>query len=89
MDKDRPGGRDRAYARELAEQYITDHPDEFTELQAKPFEEVVTAVEVFREAEFDNDWCRCEAWLLHLFPEPQVIGGELIIGNPTTEGSAQ
>ena len=89
MDKDRPGGRDRAGARDLAEAYIAAHPDEFTELAAKPFEEVVEAVDVFRAAEFETEHWRCEAWLLHLFPEPQVIGGELQIGgSPIPEGGA-
>lgn len=80
MDKDRPGGRDRAGARDLAVAYIAANPDEFADLGAKTFEEVVTAVDVFRNAGFDTEWWLCEAWLLNMFPEPQVIGGEIQIG---------
>lgn len=79
MDPGAPGGRDRAGARSMSVDYIAAHPDEFTDLDAKTFEEVA-AVDVFRAAGFDAERWRCEAWLLKLFPEPQVIGGELQIG---------
>ncbi|OCB09217.1 hypothetical protein A5717_25930 [Mycolicibacterium porcinum] len=85
MDMDRPGGRDREGARNLAVAYIDAHPDEFTELEAKPFEEVVEAVDVFRAVGWETEQWRCEAWLLKLFPAPQVIGGELIISAPTQQ----
>ena len=78
--------RDRAAARDLAEAYIATNPDEFAELSAKSFEEVVEAVDVFRDAGFETERWRCEAYLLHLFPEPQTIGGELTVGNPIPGG---
>ena len=77
-----PATRDRETARNLSLAYIDAHPDEFTELADKTFEEVVRDVEVFRETGYDTFWWRAEAWLLKLFPSPQTIGGELQIGVP-------
>lgn len=86
-------GRDREQARTLAVAYIDAHPDEFTDLEDMDgWEDVVVAAQTFREAGFETYWWRCEAWLLKVFPAPQVIGGELNIGGgpaqPPTEGGA-
>lgn len=67
-------GRDDAKARELADKYVSKHPEHFASLQEMSVQELVKAVDVFREAGmFDEQW-RVEVWLLHHF-NPQDIGG--------------
>lgn len=75
MDKDREGGRDQELARTLADSYVAANPDEFTDLTDKTLSACVEAVDVFRNAGYDEMQCRVETWLLHKF-EPQHIGGE-------------
>lgn len=73
-DKDVGEGRDEAQARALADEYVSNHPEYFTELSSKSVHELVRAVEVFREAGMEDEQWRVEAWLLHNY-EPQQIGG--------------
>lgn len=73
-DKTTGGGRDEDEARALADAYVAEHPDEFTELATMTLEQCVESVEVFRAAGFADSQWRVEAWLLHHF-EPQNIGG--------------
>ncbi|SPX87715.1 hypothetical protein [Mycobacteroides abscessus] len=75
MDKDREGGRDQELARTLADSYVAANPDEFTDLTDKTLSACVEAVDVFRNAGYDEMQWRVETWLLHNF-EPQHIGGE-------------
>ncbi|WP_166905907.1 hypothetical protein [Mycobacterium sp. DL440] len=86
MDKDRPGGRDREVARNLAEAYIAANPDEFVMLQTMTVETLVGTVEVFRANGDEQSQWLAEAWLLHLFPTPQQVGGNLQPGSPMTNG---
>lgn len=75
MDKDREGGRDEDLARSLADAYIAANSAEFVDLAGKTLQECVEAVDVFRNAGWEEmQWC-VEAWLLHKFL-PQHIGGE-------------
>jgi hypothetical protein len=60
--------------RALADAYVSDHPDEFKELSAMSVEQLVQAVDVFRQAGLKESLLRVEAWLWHHF-EPQNIGG--------------
>jgi hypothetical protein len=60
----------------LADKYVADHPEEFTEYENKTLEELVGAVSVLRAAGMDEAVQRIEVWLRHHF-EPQNIGGEV------------
>lgn len=73
-DRETGGGRDEDVARQRADDYVADNPDEFKELAKLDIEQLVNAVDVFRAAGLENDQWRVEAWLLHHF-EPQSIGG--------------
>ncbi|AYN57977.1 hypothetical protein HWB90_gp027 [Mycobacterium phage Fowlmouth] len=75
MDPARPGGRDVVLARSLADQYVSNHPEEFEGLTDKTLKECVEAVDVFRNAGWDEMRARADLWILHKF-EFQVIGGE-------------
>lgn len=58
----------------LADQYVADHPDEFSGYEERPIEDLVASLDVFRAAnDQDNQW-RVQAWLFHRF-QPQNIGG--------------
>lgn len=72
--KDTGDGRDETRTRELADAYVEQHPDEFTNLRDMSLEDLVKAVDVFRAAGMDTDVWRIEAFLLHAY-EPQNIGG--------------
>lgn len=69
-------------ARELATDYVTAHPDEFTEHQTntdnaetdhQAHQQAVKAVSAFRNAGMLDSQYRAEAWLLHTW-EPLQIG---------------
>lgn len=60
--------------RELADAYVSEHPDEFKELSTLDIEQLVQAVDVFRQAGLKESLLRVETWLWHHF-EPQNIGG--------------
>lgn len=86
MDKQTGDGRDRDVARDLAEAYIAAHPDDFAKLATKTVEELAASVDVFRAAGWDEEQQLVETWLLHLFPQPQQVGGILTPGSPITHG---
>lgn len=73
-DKESGEGRDEGQARKLADDYVKKNSSEFDGLRELSLEQLVKAVEVFREAGLVDDQWRVEAWLLHRF-EPQTIGG--------------
>jgi len=66
--------RDEAKARQLADDYVEAHPDEFVNLKDRSLEDCVKMVDVFRAAGLEEERLKVEAWLLHRF-EPQNIGG--------------
>lgn len=61
-------------ARALADEYVAANESEFTELATRTIEQLVKAVDVFREAELVDSQHKVEVWLLHHY-EPQNIGG--------------
>lgn len=71
-------GRDEEGTRALADAYVAEHPDEFSELSGLTIEQLVTAVDVFRAAGLEESRKRVDVWLWHHF-EPQVIGGPAAI----------
>lgn len=73
-DKTIDGGRDDAAARALADQFVAANPAMFTGMAAMTVAELVSSVDVFREAGMLEEQWRVEAWLLHHY-EPQNIGG--------------
>ena len=73
-DHDTGKGRDTAKAVALADTYVAEHPDEFTQLAALTLDDCVTALEVFRAAGFTDDEWRIQTWIFHKF-EFQTIGG--------------
>jgi hypothetical protein len=75
-DKDLDGGRDEVRARELADAFVANNPDLYVGFENFAIEDLVTAVDRYREAGpvGENDQWKIEAWLLHHF-EPQKIGG--------------
>lgn len=75
MDNEREGGRDQQLARTLADAYVAANPDDFADLDGKTITECVEAVDVFRNAGYEEMLWRVETWLLHKFL-PQHIGGE-------------
>ncbi|QNJ59242.1 hypothetical protein SEA_MRMIYAGI_27 [Mycobacterium phage MrMiyagi] len=75
MNPNREGGRDTTLARSLADAYVSAHPEEFADLEAKTLKECVEAVDVFRNTGWDEARARTELWILHKF-EFQTIGGE-------------
>jgi hypothetical protein len=77
-DKEDGEGRDEALTRSLADAYVAEHPEEFTELSTLSLEQLVHAVDVFREAGLTESVQRIDTWLWHHF-EPQVIGGPAAI----------
>lgn len=72
--KDSGEGRDEEKARKLADAYVKANPDQFETLEDLSVDQLVKAVDVFREAGMEDDQWRVEAWLLHRY-EPQTIGG--------------
>lgn len=74
MDKKTGDGRDADKARELADQYVADHPDQFEQMADLTLKQCVQAVATFRNANMVDDQWRAEAWILHRF-EKQHIGG--------------
>lgn len=75
VDAEVGDGSDFDGARRLSDQYVAEHPDEFTsEITEKTLPELVQAVDVLRSAGLEESQWRVEAWLLHHF-EPQNIGG--------------
>lgn len=78
-----PGSLDFDHARELADGYVTTHPDEFTEhvgkVQAAPDEDaaqkaIIKMVEVFRDAGMDESHYRADAFLMHRWHPNDVSG---------------
>ena len=61
-------------ARSLSDAFVSENPDLFTDMQTKNVEELVKAVDVFRETGMEDNQWQVEAWLLHHY-EPQKIGG--------------
>ena len=72
--KDQVEAGDVEAARTLADEYVSDNPSLFTDMQTKNVEELVTAIDVFRAAAMEDNQWQVEAWLLHHY-EPQNIGG--------------
>jgi hypothetical protein len=73
--RDALDAQDFDIARELADEYVTANPNDFTTLADLSLEECVKAVCVFRDAGMSDNHYQIEAWLLHKW-EPQNIGGE-------------
>jgi hypothetical protein len=73
-DKTEGEGRDEDLTRSLADAYVEEHPDEFTELSSLSLEDLVKALDVFRAAGLTESVQRIDCWLWHHF-EPQNIGG--------------
>lgn len=67
-------GRDYDLTCERADVYVSEHPDQFVNMQDLTLEECVKALEVFRDAGFEEQWKRVQVFLWHRF-EPQSIGG--------------
>lgn len=65
---------DHEKARQLADEYVAAHADEFKDFEKMSIEDVVRACETFRAAGMRDMWARAEAWHFHRF-EPQNIGG--------------
>lgn len=72
-DKNTGDGRDES-ARELADEYVVAHEDQFASLKNMTLDQCVQAVDVFRQAGMEEEQWRVETWLLHRY-EPQNIGG--------------
>jgi hypothetical protein len=79
MNPDSGAGQDIDTAHQLADKYVTDHPDVFASLTDMTLEECVKAVEAFRDNNMEDNQHQIETWLLHKW-EPQNIGGT---ANPT------
>jgi hypothetical protein len=73
-DKTEGEGRDEELTRSLADAYVSENPDEFTELSSLSLEDLVKAIDVFRAAGLTDSVQRIDVWLWHHF-EPQNIGG--------------
>lgn len=67
-------GLDVETARAMADLYVAEHPDQFTELATKTLAECVRAIDVFRSAGMADEQWKVETWLLHHY-ESQSIGG--------------
>lgn len=67
-------GRDEEMVRQLSDEYVAAHPEEFTSFDGLDEKALVKALEVFREAGLEDDEFRVQVWIWHYF-EPQEIGG--------------
>lgn len=81
-DKEVGDGRDEELARRLADEFVAENPDLYTDYKGRVLEDVegvtglVSAVDVLRQAGMLEEQWRVEAWLLHRF-NPQDIGGSV------------
>lgn len=74
-DKETGDGRNDEGTRILVDQYVANHPEEFTEeIRNMDLEQCIRAISAFRRAGMEESQWRMEVWQLHHF-EPQVIGG--------------
>lgn len=73
-DSETGEGRDWEMVRQLSDEYVAAHPDEFESFQSLDEVQCVKALEVFREAGLEDDEYRVQVWIWHHF-EPQEIGG--------------
>lgn len=76
---DKETGRDTETANSLAREFVSENPERFTEISEMPLEGdkgLVHALEVFREAGFEEKEWEIQAWLFAEVP-PQNIGGNL------------
>lgn len=76
LDKESGSGRDLDRAREIADKYISEHPDQFTDYVNMTTQEISDAASVLRAAGMDDAATRVEMWVRAKF-EPQNIGGEV------------
>lgn len=78
-DKDLDGGRDAEGANRLAREFVAEFPEKFEKIAQMPLEGdqgIVHALEVFREAGWEENAWEIQAWLFAKVP-PQNIGGNL------------
>jgi hypothetical protein len=78
-DKDLDGGRNTDQANQLAREFVQEFPEKFTKIAAMPLEGdegIVHALDVFREAGWEEQVWEIQAWLFANVP-PQNIGGNL------------
>jgi hypothetical protein len=78
-DKELDGGRDTETANRLAREYVAEFPEKFTKIAEMPLEGdegIVHAMDVFREAGWEENVWEIQAWLFSNVP-PQNIGGNL------------
>lgn len=73
-DADTGEGRDEEMVRQLSDEYVAAHPEEFESFQGLDEKALVKALEVFRAAGLEDDEYRVQVWIWHYF-EPQEIGG--------------
>lgn len=79
-------GRDVETANQLSREFIAENPERFVDISTMPLEGekgIVHALEVFREAGFEEKEWEIQAWLFGEVP-PQNIGGNL--GQQVKEG---
>jgi hypothetical protein len=75
-DNDTGGGRNEALTRSLADQFVASNPGLFTDHLSLTQAQCVSAIDVFRAANMEEELLRMQAWLFHRF-EPKNIGGEM------------
>lgn len=73
-DKTDGEGRDEALARSLSDQYVADNPALFDGWEATDEDDLIQALETFRNAGMENEEWKVQAWLFHRF-KPRNIGG--------------
>lgn len=85
-DKEVGPGREEERTREQARAYVKAHPAEFTELEQLTEDEAVKALEVFRDAGYEESEWRVQTWLFATYP-PKQIGSTFgpVIDLPTEE----
>lgn len=74
-DKSIGGGRDEG-AREMAKAYVEAHPEKFADMEDMTLEQIINAVETFRNAGMETMQWLAETWLLAKVPR-QEIGGTI------------
>lgn len=74
---------DREVARSLAKEYVEAHYHELKILENWTLEDIVKAIDLFREQGREEDRIAADAWLLAKY-EPQKINGEIRIGPPAS-----
>lgn len=74
FDKETGDGRDYDTTVDLAQAYVADNQEKFSHLEDQSLEELVKALEVFRDAGFEEHWKLIQVYLWAEVP-PQNIGG--------------